>query len=145
MTGQERERLRQQLVMHEGLRLRPYKDTVGKMTIGVGRNLDDMGISEEEAYYLLDNDITRCIRELSSTFLWFKDLDAMRQRVFVDLCFNLGLSKLSAFTETLKAMTDRDYDRAAECLKESRWHRQVGKRAEWLIQALRTGVEPPRI
>lgn len=143
MDGQEREKLRKQLVRHEGLRCKPYRDLGGVLTIGIGRNLDQVGLSEEECYYLLDNDIMRCVRELTCTYVWFKDLDAMRQRVWVDLAFNLGMSKLALFKKALAAMNAGDYDTAASELLDSQWSRQVGKRATWLCQALTTGVEPP--
>lgn len=58
------QQLREQLERHEGLRLKPYKDTVGKLTIGIGRNLDDKGISRKEAFALLDNDIAEVVRQL---------------------------------------------------------------------------------
>lgn len=144
MTGQEREQLRQQIVRHEGLRLKAYRDIAGIWTIGVGRNLEHLGISEEEAYYLLDNDLTRCIRELNATYAWFADLDAMRQRVWVDLMFNLGATKLALFKKAIAAMNAGDYEGAAAELLNSQWARQVGKRSTWLCQALVTGAEPPR-
>lgn len=59
-----RDRLKAQLVIDEGLRLRPYRDSVGKLTIGCGRNLDDVGITAAEAMMLLDNDVSRVEREL---------------------------------------------------------------------------------
>jgi lysozyme len=145
MTAQERERLRRQLVIHEGLRLKPYRDIGGVLTIGIGRNLEHLGLSEEEAYYLLDNDISRCIRELSGAFSWFSDLDPIRQRVWIDLCFNLGMPRLKGFKKAIAGMEVRDYGTAAAELKDSQWARQVGKRATWLCEALVTGAEPPRL
>lgn len=142
MNAQEREKLRQQIVRHEGLRFRPYKCTAGKLTIGVGRNLEDTGISEEEAFYLLDNDLTRCIRDLKTTYAWFNDLNDMRQRVWVDLMFNLGPERLALFRDALAAMNVGDYERAAAELMDSKWSRQVGKRSTWLCKALETGIEP---
>jgi lysozyme len=143
VNGQDRELLRKQLVRHEGLRLKPYKDTAGLLTIGIGRNLEHVGLIEEECYYLLDNDLSRCIRDLNTTYVWFKDLDPMRQRVWVDLMFNLGASRLALFRKALAAMNAGDYDTAAAELMDSQWSRQVGKRSTWLCQALVTGKEPP--
>jgi lysozyme len=67
------------LVKHEGLRTKPYEDTVGVLTIGVGRNLDDVGLSHDEIYYMLKNDIRRCEEELDNAFRWYKDLDQVRK------------------------------------------------------------------
>lgn len=123
---------------HEGVRLRPYVDTVGKLTIGIGRNLSDRGITEAEARYLLDNDINACINDLLA-LTWFPDLDPVRQRVFVDLCFNLGLKRLKEFTKMLDAAGQKDWPRAASELLASKYATQVGKRAETLAAMLVTG------
>lgn len=142
MTGSEREQLVTQLVRHEGVRLRPYTDTVGKLTIGVGRNLTDRGITQAEAFYLLSNDIDLCIHQLTASFPWFVELDPVRQRVWVDLCFNMGITKLYAFKQTLSAMASGQYEVAASRLEESKWYTQVGRRGPWIVYALRTGQEP---
>lgn len=140
MTSEDRDALRQQLIRHEGLRLKPYTDTVGKLTIGVGRNLTDKGITHAEARYLLDTDITEAINALV-TFPWFPDLDALRQRVFVDLCFNLGVTRLRTFTKMLAACERHDWPTAARELLDSTYATQVGQRARTLATMLRTGRE----
>ena len=96
MTSEDLDALRQQLRLHEGLRLFPYVDTVGKTTIGCGRNLTDKGITIEEARFLLDHDITECLADLHS-FGWFIGLDSIRQRALVDLRFNLGPIRFRGF------------------------------------------------
>lgn len=138
MTSQDRDALRQQLIHHEGLRLKAYRDSVGILTIGIGRNLEDRGITEAEARYLLDNDINACINDLL-TFAWFPDLDPVRQRVFVDLCFNLGVKRLREFTKMLDAAARQDWPLAARELLDSRYAEQVGQRAQTLAAMLVTG------
>ena len=81
------------IILHEGVRLRAYVDTVGKMTIGCGRNISDKGISFAEAMMLLDHDLDEAITDLSGSFPWFLTLDAVRQRVLVDMRLNLGPSR----------------------------------------------------
>jgi lysozyme len=88
---------------HEGLRLKPYHCTADKLTIGYGRNLEDRGITNDEAEYMLRNDIQLCYQELDC-FSWFKDLDEPRQYALVDLCFNMGLPVLLKFRKALAAM-----------------------------------------
>ena len=138
MTSTDRDALRQQLILHEGLRLKPYTDTVGKLTIGVGRNLSDRGITDAEARYLLDNDINTAIGDLLE-LTWFPDLDPIRQRVFVDLCFNLGITRLRLFTKMLDAAERKDWPNAAAELLTSRYAQQVGQRAQTLATMLITG------
>lgn len=143
MSPTDRERLRQQLVVDEGLRLFPYTDTVGKLTIGIGRNLTDVGISRAEAFALLDNDITKAIRDLANRFPWVSDLDPVRVSVLVNLTFNMGIGGLATFVHTLAAVQRGEYERAAAGLRASRWYTQVQRsRSERLIHMLRTGEWP---
>lgn len=133
-------RLRAQLVRHEGLRLKPYRDTVGKLTLGIGRNLDDVGISESEAYVLVDNDITRVKRGLVEAYPgWFPLLDGVRQAVLVNMGFNLGLAGLAGFKQTLAAVARGDYAAASRGMLASKWARQTGSRATELAAQMRTG------
>src|SRR3990167_3936709 len=112
MTATTRDLLLGQLIVHEGLRLKPYMDTVGKITIGVGRNLSDNGISRGEAMTLLNNDVDEVIADLA-TFPWFLTLDPVRQRVVADLRFNLGPERFRGFKRTLRAFSAGDYQVAA--------------------------------
>jgi lysozyme len=137
VTPETRDALRAQLIRHEGLRLRPYIDTVGKTTIGVGRNLDDRGISESEALFLLDNDIDMSIDELRARFEWFDELSEVRQRVLVDMAFNLGITKLLGFKRTLAAIKRGDYVAAAAGMMASKWATQVKRRAHRLAAMMR--------
>jgi lysozyme len=105
--------LRQQLVKHEGLKLKPYRDTKGNWTIGVGRNLTTVGISELEAMDLLDNDITTAIGILVSSYPWFEGLAPMRQRVIVDMMFNLGPGGFAQFTSLIADLSDGNFSGAA--------------------------------
>lgn len=85
-------KIKDQLIKHEGLRLKPYKCTAGKMTIGVGRNLDDVGISEQEALDMLFNDVGKCLSDLREIFRQFDQLPENIQLVLVDMRFQLGSS-----------------------------------------------------
>jgi len=137
----DRDKLAKQLILHEGMRLNPYRDTVGKLTIGVGRNLDDEGISKEEALFLLENDITRVIAELDKALPWWEELDEVRQRVLADMCFNLGIGGLLKFQKTLELVEVHRYKEAAEEMLSSLWARQVGNRAVHLAKMMETGQD----
>jgi lysozyme len=127
------------LVRHEGVRLFPYTDTVGKLTIGVGRNLTDKGITRDEAEYLLSNDVDEVRAALRREFYWYTLLTGPRQDALADMCFNLGLAGLRRFSDTLAAVEAGRYEVAAAHMLNSTWREQVGGRAEELAQIIRTG------
>lgn len=129
--------LKAMLVKHEGLKLKPYKCTAGKLTIGVGRNLDDVGISEDEARDLLDNDINRLHAAIPAVIPCFGSLDEARQHVLLDMAFNLGLSGLGKFAKFRAALEARDFEGAAREMLASAWAGQVGERAQTLAKMMR--------
>lgn len=128
-----------QLKRDEGLRLTPYLDSVGKWTIGYGRNLSDVGISTEEANSLLLNDVERTTNDLSKHIPWIAGLDEARQGVLLNMAFNMGLQSLLLFKKTLALVQSGDYDKAADAMLESRWAEQVGPRAHRLALQMRSG------
>ena len=140
MSSEDRDQLRSQLIDHEGERLTVYRCTAGYLTIGVGRNLETTGISPEESRYLLDHDINRCINECVQAFPWFPDLDPLRQRVIVDMCFQLGLKGLSGFRGTLGYIAAKQYGLAADAMLQSKWAQQTPARAQRLSRWMRTGA-----
>jgi lysozyme len=135
--------LETQLIEHEGMRLDMYDDSVGIKTIGVGRNLEAVGLrSEAEARFLLRSDIlavqTELRRELGS---WIEDLNEVRQRVLLDMAFNLGTAGLMRFERTLAAVASRQYSSGAVEMLDSRWATQVGQRAHRLSKMMQTGED----
>jgi len=130
------ERLIEQLITDEAMRLRPYKCSADKLTIGVGRNLEDNGITEEEAMYLLRNDLKRTYEELRSNFSWYERLDSYRQEVLMNMCFNLGISRLKGFRKMIAALEIKDFKEAAVQMLDSRWAKQVGVRAVRLSEIM---------
>jgi len=133
---------------HEGLRLSVYDDATGKPivpgsvvqgipTIGFGRNLK-RGITENEAFYLLSNDVETVISEVRRALPWVKDLDHPRWSVVMELGFNVGVPKLLEFKRTLASIKAGDYETAAVQMLESKWADQVGKRALTLATIMRT-------
>ena len=133
--------IRDDLVRDEGLRLKPYRCTAGKLTIGIGRNLDDVGISRDEALYLLENDIARAHADASRTFPWYGALDEVRQGVVLNMVFNLGLTRFSQFHQTIQHIQRGEYAAAADQMLKSLWAKQVGARATRLARQMREGVK----
>jgi lysozyme len=115
----------------------PYTDSVGKLTIGWGRNLTDRGLSDEEAELLLTNDVAEHWGETRGAFPWLERLHPVRQEVVQEMAFNMGVPTLRGFRRTLAAMA-ADQDVAADYMLESLWARQVGKRATELSRMWRT-------
>ena len=134
-------KMRWQLTIHEGIRIKPYLDSVGKLTIGVGRNLDDTELSDDEVELMLNNDIERAAKN-AERFSWWRELDSVRQMVVVDMLFNLGLAGFAKFRKTISFIGAGDYLQAAEEMLDSKWASQVGSRAARLAKMMRTGDWP---
>ena len=137
-------KLIEQLKRHEGIRTHAYLCTNGKITAGVGRNLDEdggIGLSVSEIEFLLANDIQRCRLELEA-FSWFDDLDAVRQDAMINMCFNLGMTRLLGFKKALARMAEANYEYAANEFLDSLWARQVGNRADEIADMILTGRYP---
>ena len=133
--------LKEQLLRDEGFSSKPYRDTAGKLTIGIGRNLDDVGISKEEALYLLDNDISKATSALLQALPWVKDLDEARRNVLINMTFNMGIGKLLDFKYTLSLIKSGDYELASKNMQLSKWAMQVGSRAIRLAAIMEHGEE----
>lgn len=133
------ERLKHDLKRYEGLKLKPYRDTVGKWTIGVGRNLTDVGISHEEAEMLLVHDIKRAQEAAQRIVPAFIYLNDVRQDVLINMVFNMGAARFRGFKKMLSAIEEGDTERVASEMLDSRWARQVDARATELAERYRTG------
>ena len=130
------------LKLHEGVETHAYKCSEGKITVGVGRNIDQkggMGLSEDEIEYLLQNDIERVIKELASEYAWFNSLDDVRKDAMIDVAFNLGATRLRGFRRALTAMEAGDYKEAAIEFLDSKWAKQVGGRSLELTDMIASG------
>jgi len=133
------DQLTEQLKKHEGFRSKPYLCSAGKLTIGYGRNLDDVGVSRSEAFELLRQDIARARWDVEKNIECANKLNIPRQDVLINMCFNLGIYNLLLFKKMIAALEKRDYDEAAKQMLNSRWAVQVGYRAVELAEQMRTG------
>jgi len=131
----------EQLFRHEGVRRFPYLDTEGKITIGVGRNLTDVGLSPDEIGVLFEADLERAITTATivATEAVFERLSDRRKAVLVNMAFNLGPRRLATFVRFFDAVAKGDYAAAASEMRRSRWATQVGQRAEELAQEMEDG------
>lgn len=135
-----------------------YKDQFGYLTVGVGRNLDanpltpseiavcgsdarTAPITHDAAIYLLHNDEGKVMAELSQIWPWWLDLDDVRARVLVDLCFNMGPDRLKKFRMFITYLSNNEFDEAAAALKDSLWYNQVGNRGPRLVGMVKTGED----
>ena len=156
----DKDLLMQKLVAHEGLRLQVYEDSLGIATIGIGRNLEDrgitpeelawmdipnmaivhtMGITEADAMYLAQNDVQIVEEELLRSHPCVENLDAVRQLVLVDMAFNMGVPRLGKFKKMWAAIHENNFEEAAKEMLDSRWANQVKSRATKLAHAMHTG------
>lgn len=123
---------------HKGCRLTPYRDSLGVLTIGWGRNLETVGISQAEADRMLDVDLTRAYHAVSA-WAWFAQLSPARQQVLAEMAYNLGVRRLMGFGRMLEACKAGRYQEAADEMIQSRWAEQVKGRARTLAEAMRRG------
>ena len=131
--------LAQELERDEGKKNMLYRDSLGIWSIGVGRNLQDRGLSDDEIAYLLKNDMNIVFDALDKTFPWWRAMTENRQRVLANMCFNLGINRLMGFKNTLLSMSQGDYAAAAAGMLASRWATQVGDRAKRLADIMEQG------
>ena len=134
----KRDRLRKSIQVHEGLRLKPYFCTEGKLTIGYGYNLEN-GIPLKIADDLLSISLTKAYEESKHMVPTFTRLTGQRQEVIVEMVFQLGLAGVLRFRRMMKALTADDYDQAAAEMLDSKWHQQTRNRAELLASRMVKG------
>jgi lysozyme len=136
------EKLLEMLKRHEGVEHHIYRCSAGFWTLGAGRNVDPqggLGLSDDEVDYLLQNDIERVIKELSTEYRWFNSLDDVRKDAMIDISFNLGATRLRGFKRALAAMEVADYKMAAKEFLDSKWSRDVKGRATELCYMIEMG------
>ena len=127
-----------QLERDEGFRPFPYRDSVGILTVGIGRNLENVGVSKEEALFLLQNDVAKAIAGLRQALPWFDWLTVRRQAVLVNMAFNMGVAGVLEFRHMLDNLEKGDYEKSAAEMLDSLWSSQVGQRAARLAQQMRS-------
>lgn len=119
-----------------------YVCPAGKLTIGIGRNIEQLGLSDEEAEYLFQNDLMRSEKELVTKFPWTTTLSPVRREVLVAMVFQLGLSRFSGFVNMLRYAELGSFDSAADEMLDSKWARQVPARARYLSVVFRSDLWP---
>jgi lysozyme len=128
----------EELKQHEGYRRHAYRDTLGVLTIGYGLNIDD-GLSEPLAARILEWIVEERRKDLEKALPFWKDLSPARQEVFLNMAYNLGMTRFLKFKGTLAAAERGDIEGVCEGLWHSLWYEQVGVRADQLIEKYRAG------
>lgn len=131
----------------EGVEASPYKDTKGILTVGVGHNMQSSPLPDGWTFplddgqidALLTSDLLSVFDDLDRNLPWWSDLSDVRQRVLANMAFNLGITKLLGFKNTLVAMRQGRWDAAAQGMLNSAWASQVKGRATRLATMMRTG------
>lgn len=132
-------RLRAMLVRHEGRRYTAYRCPAGKLTIGIGHNLESTPLSDAAIDKILDDDITLCITDLERIFIKFPWFSEARKAALIDMRFNLGYRGFRLFRRMIDAILAGDWDKAAVEALDSTWAGQVGRRAEEIARMLASG------
>lgn len=136
------DKLASELTVDEGKRNHIYLDTKGKWTGGVGRNLTDRGLSDDEIELMLKNDIAIVEASLDGALPWWRNMSEARQNVLANMCFNMGINKLLGFKNTLMMMQTKCYDAAAGEMLNSEWANEVHDRAKRLSAIMKSGEFP---
>jgi lysozyme len=138
------DRLSKQLTIEEGLRLQLYQDTKGLLTIGVGRNIQQVGIRADEAALMLSNDIAERVKFLSQ-YAWFTSESDVRKAAILDMSF-MGEDRLLHFVNMIAALGRQDFTTAAAEVRNSQWYKDVGTgRGERVAKMIETGAWPADI
>ena len=122
--------LKEMLIKNEGMELKLYRCGSQKLTIGAGRNIQDNGISIDEAELMLKNDMDGVFNDLNRNIPFWQSMPYNVRLVLADMCFNLGINRLLKFTKMLEALEERDFELAGEELLDSTYAKQVKKRAD---------------
>lgn len=120
-----------------------YTDTTGHISVGIGRNLADKGIRPDEMWLMYKNDLKEAEQELYNKWPWMVGLDQVRTEVMINMSFNMGITVLSQFKNTVNYIKAGDYEKAAYGMRHSKWYKQVGERAERLAVMMQTGEPIP--
>jgi lysozyme len=142
-----RQKLIATLIRAEGIRLLPYTDTTGHATIGVGHEIQPgesftLGITQDEAMEILTEDINKVVNNVSSVIACYALLSDVRQRVLIEMAFNMGLGGLLEFHDTLHAISLGNYAMAAQFMMHSLWAKEVPERAQRLSTMMASGEDP---
>lgn len=138
-TNSDEVLLIERIKQHEGFRSKPYKCPAGKLSIGYGRNLEDNGIREQEAETMLMNDLTQATLQLYTEFPFVASMENARKNVLIEMVYNMGINRFKGFKKMLAACQKGEWDKAANEMLDSAWHKQVKKRAESLAEIMRKG------
>ena len=131
------ETLEEEIIRHEGLVLKMYDCPAGYKTIGVGHNLEAKPISKRAAMVILEDDLADCMTDLDNAFSWWDQLTGDAREVVVNMCFNMGITRLKRFKRMWAALEGRDYEGAADEMLDSQWALQVPTRANELADKMR--------
>lgn len=137
----DRDLIKKRLIDFEGLILKSYTCPTGYTSVGVGRNLETNGITEEEAMYLLNNDITNVIKDLDKHWIAWRKLPITAQYVCIDVVFNMGINTWMSFRMTRSYMELNEWEKAGDELLNSKYAKQVGRRAIFNSEQLRSCKE----
>ena len=132
--------LRKRIRLHEGKRNRPYQDSLGVWTVGIGRNLQSVPFSDDEIDLMFENDLRRAV-DGAETFGVYHSLDEVRRGVLIEMVFQMGVLGVSKFRKFLSAAQRSDWYSAYQEMLDSEWARQTPERARRLAEIFLSGED----
>ena len=140
MNNEDETKLKNLIIRHEGFRTHIYLDSVGKLTIGVGHNLTDLGLTSSQVNLIFEDDLQRAIDDVESIFPGFKEFSEARRAALIDMIFNLGKTRFLEFKKMIEAIKNEDWRKASDEMLDSAWATQVPLRAAELARMVKFGT-----
>ena len=141
------EKLMEQLKIDEGCVYELYNDHLGFATFGIGHLVTESDpehgqeigtpVSESRVIEAFEQDVQTVLSDCAILYPDFDELPEEVQQIVANMMFNLGRPRLSKFAGMKRGVDSQDWDAAADEMVDSRWYRQVGARAERLVERMR--------
>ncbi|WP_428897701.1 lysozyme [Parelusimicrobium proximum] len=130
------EEVKRRIISEEGERLKLYKCPAGKLTIGIGHNIEDNGISHAVSEMMFKEDLAEAASAAKKIFLNFAEYSEVKQYILIDMAFNMGERRLRGFKKMIAAMERYDYESVAKEMLDSKWAKQVPSRVQRLVNMM---------
>ena len=140
--------LREELANDEGCKYEVYLDHLGYPTFGIGHLITDddpecgtsvgTEVSSDRVQEAFDSDIESVLSDCERLYVQFEHLPEEAQLIIANMMFNMGYTRLSKFKGMKRGVDARNWEEAADEMVDSRWYKQVSRRADRLVVRMRS-------